>query len=92
MNKNDIEINDSIVLDNNKEYLVVGKTLFDGIDYLFLINDEDFAVHFAALSTNQVVILDNKEDKELIKRLLPMFLKSIAIKYQGMINNGEINV
>ncbi len=86
MNNNEIEISDSIVLDNNKEYIVSGKTVYDGIVYLFLINDDEFTMHFAALAENQVVMLDNKEDKELIKKLMPFFLQSAAVKYQVLAN------
>ena len=86
MNINDIELNDTIVLDNNIEYIVSGKTLYDGVEYLFLINEDEFTMHFVALTGNTVVMLDNKEDKELIKKLMPLFLQSAADKYKNIIN------
>jgi len=86
-----IEMNDSIILDNDKEYVVSSIALYDGIEYLYLINMDDFTLNFAALSGNQVVMLDNKEDKELIKRLLPLFLKNSAEKYQEMANEEQEN-
>ena len=78
MNLDNIELQDIITLDNNIDYIVLGKAKLDEIDYLYLLNNEDYSMNFAAIADNQIVMLDNKEDKMLINSLLPMFLDSIS--------------
>ena len=80
----EIEIRDIITLDDNKEYFVSGRCIFDDIDYLSLVSVDDYSIKFAALVGNQVVIMDNKEDKDIIDELLPLFLQSIAKDYMEL--------
>ena len=91
MNKEVVEINDIITLDNNKEYLVSGKTVYNNVNYLYLINKEDYSLAFAAISGNRVIILNNKEDKILIEELMPLFLKSITESYMKLYNKKNDN-
>jgi hypothetical protein len=80
----EIEMGDSITLDDNKEYFVSGKCIFDDIDYLSLVSVDDYSLKFAALVGKQVVLLDNKEDKDIIDELVPLFLQSIAKEYMEL--------
>ena len=81
MNMNSIEISDIITLDNDKEYMVSGKTLYGNVNYLYLINTNDYSMDFAAVSGNNVILLDNKNDKTIIDELIPLFLQSITKMY-----------
>lgn len=81
MNINSIEISDVITLDNDKAYMVSGKTLYGKVNYLYLINTNDYSMAFAAVSGNNVILLDNKKDKTIIDELIPLFLQSITKMY-----------
>ena len=76
-----IELRDTITLDDDKEYFVTGKTIYDDLEYLALFNTEDYSMKFGVLVEDQLVVLDNKEDKGIIDELIPLFLKSISQEY-----------
>ena len=76
-----IEISDIITLDDDKEYMVSGKACYGKINYLYLINKDDYSMAFAAVSGNDVILLDNKNDKAIIDELIPLFLQSITKMY-----------
>ena len=78
MNVENIEIQDIITLSNNIDYIVLGKAKFDDIDYLYLLDNDNYTMNFAAITDNQLVMLDNKEDKALINTLIPLFLNNIS--------------
>lgn len=81
MNLKDIDVLDTITLDNHVDYVVAGKAKYDDVDYLFLIDTEEYALKFAALADDQLLILDNKKDKGVMEKLFPLFLESAANKY-----------
>lgn len=76
-----IEMRDTITLDDNKEYLVVGKANYKNTDYLFLIETEELTLKFAALADTKVLLLNNKTDKALIGELFPLFAQNIQYEY-----------
>ena len=75
MTKN-INVQDVIKLNDDKEYVVAGEAVYNNINFLHLVNVEDLSIKFAAISDNKVIILKNKEDRKLIDELIPLFLKS----------------
>jgi hypothetical protein len=75
-----IDISDTITLDDDKEYVVTGKTLYDDLEYVSLLNTKDYSMKFGVLVEDQIVMLDNEEDKEIIERLLPLLLQSISLE------------
>ena len=77
-----IDISDTITLDDDKEYVVTGKTLYDDLEYVSLLNTKDYYMKFGVLVEDQIVMLDNEEDKEIIERLLPLFMKNIQDEYE----------
>lgn len=81
MNINDIDILDTLTLDNHVDYVVAGKAKYDEVDYLFLVNTEAYILRFAALSGDQLLMLDNKKDKGVIEKLFPLFVESASNKY-----------
>lgn len=83
-----IEMRDTITLDDNKDYLVVGKANYKDTDYLFLIELEELTLKFAALAGSQVLLLNNKTDKALIGELFPLFAQNIQYEFN---KNGEEN-
>lgn len=72
-----VDINDTITLDDNKEYFVTGKVLYDDLEYISLFNPQDKTMEYGVLVENQIVLLNKDTDKEIIDNLLPLFLKSI---------------
>ncbi len=84
-----IEVQDVITLDDDKEYVVAGKAVYDNVNYLHLVNIEDFSVKFAALSDDKVIILKNKEDRNLIDELTPQFLDSASKAFAQLVANKE---
>ena len=72
-----VDINDTITLDDNKEYFVTGKVLYDDLEYISLFNPLDKSMEYGVLVENQIVLLNKDTDKEIIDNLLPLFLRSI---------------
>jgi hypothetical protein len=84
-----IDVQDVITLDDNKEYVVAGKAVYDDIDYLHLVNVDDLSVKFAAIADNKAIILRNNEDRELIEELTPLFIKSTSDALTQLFNDNE---
>ena len=84
-----IDISDTITLDDDKEYVVTGKTLYDDLEYVSLLNTKDYYMKFGVLVEDQIVMLDNEEDKEIIERLLPLLLQSVSQEYLKVVNKDN---
>ena len=84
-----IDVQDTIKLDDNKEYLVAGKALYENVNYLFLVNVKEYTMKFAALTGNQLIILNNEKDQSLIEKITPMILKSTSDSYKELLENDE---
>ena len=68
-----INVKDTLVLDDNNEYVVVSKLNYENREYFYLVDiNENRNLKFCYLNGDKLVELENKE---LIKKLLPMFLK-----------------
>ncbi len=44
---------------------------------------------FGVLVEDQIVMLDNEEDKEIIERLLPLLLQSVSQEYLKVVNKDN---
>lgn len=69
-----IEIKDTVTLDDNNDYVVVSKTLYENKNYIYLIDTNNITnVKFCYenVENNSLIEVD---DQELIKKLLPLFL------------------
>ena len=84
-----IDISDTITLDDDKEYVVTGKTLYEDLEYVSLLNTKDYSMKFGVLVEDQIVMLDNEEDKEIIERLLPLLLQSVSQEYLKVVNKDN---
>ena len=84
-----ISVQDVIELNDNKEYVVAGKAVYNNVNYLHLVNIEDLSVKFAAIYDNNAIILRNKEDRKLIDELTPMFLESTSKALAQLVNDKE---
>ena len=78
-----VELGESITLDDNREYLCVGRTQFDNKDYIFLAAIEDptlfcFANQAIIDGKLQVSIIENKTEKD---SLVAIFKKEIEKQY-----------
>lgn len=82
-----VDVHDTITLDDNKKYLVVGKAVYNNVNYLYLINIDEYSMKFGAVTGNKLIVLDNKKDKALIETLTPLFLESISKIYADLIKN-----
>ena len=81
-----IDIKDLLVLDDNNEYVVVSKTIYNNKTYYYLMdinNNEN--IKFLLENGD----LEEIEDKILITKLLPRFLKEIQKELDNTGNNNE---
>ena len=81
-----IDIKDLLVLDDNNEYVVVSKTIYNNKTYYYLMdinNNEN--IKFLLENGD----LEEIEDKILITKLLPRFLKEIQKEMDNTGNNNE---
>ena len=69
-----INIKDTLTLDDNNEYVVVSKINVDDKNYFYLIDKNDNSnVKFCYQENDELVELN---DKELVTRLLPLFVEN----------------
>ena len=70
-----IDIKDLITLDDNNEYAVCSKAMYQGIEYLYLIDiNENQNFKFAHIEARENELeLKETFDKKLIQALLPLF-------------------
>lgn len=69
-----INIKDTLTLDDNNEYVVVSKISVDDKNYFYLIDKNDNSnVKFCYQDNDELVELN---DKELVTRLLPLFVEN----------------
>jgi len=72
----DINIKDTITLNDDNVYVVIGKATYQGGTYYYLIdknNNEN--IKFCVENTKKSSLIEI-EDSELIRNLLPLFLNS----------------
>lgn len=75
---NRIKCGDVITLSDKNEYAVTGITNYQDNEYLYLIDiNNNRNIKFVLLSDTKVVVLNPKEDWNLISILLPRFLDSV---------------
>ena len=69
-----INIKDTLTLDDNNDYVVVSKVIVDDKNYFYLIDKNDNSnVKFCYQDNDELVELN---DKELVTRLLPLFVEN----------------
>ena len=69
-----INMKDTLTLDDNNEYVVVSKINVDDMNYFYLIDKNDNSnVKFCYQDNDELVELN---DKELVTRLLPLFVEN----------------
>ena len=69
-----INIKDSLILDDDNEYVVVSKTNYVGTTYYYILdkeNSENFKVCFQ--ENDELIEVDNEK---LIRELIPLFFKN----------------
>ena len=72
-----IDINDLLTLNDNKEYVVVSKANYEGSNYYYLIDkDSPENVMFCYEDGNELVEI---EDKDLTAKIIPLLLEPIQI-------------
>ncbi len=85
----DIDIKDLVTLDNNIDYIVTSKTNYEDNTYYYFVNNKDnkdFKILRLNKDNNKLVEFENPD---LIKKLLPMFVKETlnSIKEENSNNN-----
>jgi hypothetical protein len=86
---NNIDLGDTLTLDDKKDYIVAGKTNYNKVNYLYLVNNTDYDMVFAAITNNKLIILNKKEDIILIDKLIPLFLQSVTDLYIKLKENNN---
>ena len=70
-----INIKDTLVLDDDNEYVVVSKTNYNDKSYYYIINNKDNSdFKFCYQDNDELVEI---EDDKLIKELIPLFFNSV---------------
>lgn len=68
-----IDIKDVLTLDDNNEYVVISKINYDNKNYYYLLDKNDSGnIKFCYQDNDELVELN---DKELVTKLLPLFVK-----------------
>lgn len=70
-----INIKDTLVLDNDNEYVVVSKTNYNDKIYYYILNNNDNSDFKFCYQENDELI--EIEDDKLIKELIPLFFNSV---------------
>lgn len=71
----ELNIKDIVTLDDNNEYVVVSKTNYENKTYYYLIDkNNNTNIKFCYEDMDDLVEFDNKE---LVAKLLPLFLKNM---------------
>lgn len=65
-----IDIKDSVILDDENEYLVASKINYENKEYYYLVNIDENEVKFCYLDNDELVEIN---DKDLATKLLPLF-------------------
>lgn len=82
-----IDIKDTLKLDDNNEYVVVGKVNYENKYYYYLIDmEEPENLMFCYEDNGDLVEL---MDKDLTAKLLPLFLEKSNKILSEFINNSE---
>lgn len=68
-----INIKDTLILDDNNEYIVVSKIAYDNKHYFYLLDKNNNDVKFCYEEGEELVEI---EDKKLTTKLLPLFLEA----------------
>ncbi len=70
-----INIKDTLILDNDNEYVVVCKTNFKNKIYYYILNNDDNSDFKFCYQENDDLV--EIEDDKLIKELIPLFFNSV---------------
>lgn len=70
-----INIKDTLVLDDDNEYVVVSKTNYNYKSYYYIINNKDNSDFKFCYQENDELV--EMEDDKLIKELIPLFFNSV---------------
>ncbi len=74
-----IEQGELLTLEDDKEYVVVGSTILDNINYVYLMDSNDYS-NFMFCSYDQTDGLYEVEDEEILLQLLNIFNEQLKIE------------
>ncbi len=77
----DIKYQDIITLNDNNKYVVASKVEYDEATYLYLVDiNNNTNIKFVEIEKNNYLSeLDGSIDRDLIKKLIPLFYRSSKI-------------
>lgn len=82
-----IDIKDVLTLSDDHKYVVVSKTIVDGITYYYIVDTANVEnLKFCAEDGNELVEI---EDQTLIQKLLPLFANEIKEDIASIIMEQE---
>lgn len=75
-----MDIKDVLELSDNKQYVITGKTLYNGDEYLYIVEvSERNNIKFCKIvKDGDLVNLVVVKDKNLIKELIPLMAESLT--------------
>lgn len=78
-----INVKDSLVLDDDNEFVVVGKATYNNIEYYYILDKYNNSNYkFCYLDNEELVEI---EDEELTKILLPLLLDSAKEEIENLV-------
>lgn len=78
-----INVKDSLVLDDDNEFVVVGKATYNNIEYYYILDKYNNSNYkFCYLDKEELVEI---EDEELTKILLPLLLDSAKEEIENLV-------
>lgn len=82
-----IDVKDELTLSDDKEYIVISKIIYEGNTYLYLTEKNNVKnIIFGNLQNDEIVEI---EDKGLIKKLLPLFIKESKTLIEELKKSAE---
>lgn len=73
-----LDIGDLITLNNNKEYIVINQTIFNGKNYIYLVSKDGISSVVVGLLENDTLTTIN--DGDLLKLLLERFKQERGLR------------
>ncbi len=72
-----VEVGEVLTLEDNKNYVAVASTILDGINYVYLMDENDYS-NFMFCAYDQTDGLYEVEDANLLEQLLGIFNEQLA--------------
>lgn len=82
-----LERGELLVLSNNKEYAVVSSIIYEGVNYVYILDTEEYRDYkFCRYEEEQLRVV---KDEELVKTLIAKFNTDLKENLSSLIGDSE---